>query len=214
MDVLISERALLFDGFRMTLFLTAVSGAFALVIGTMLAILRVCPIPPLRWAGAGYVNVMRNTPLTLVFVFTVFGLPRLDIRFGFTTFAVVALSAYTSTFICEAVRSGINSVSAGEIEAARSIGLPFQRVMSLIVLPQSARTVVAPVGSVLIALVKNTSIAAAFSVTEATQVARRLSNSYGAATIMILVGVALGYLAITSLMSSGFSHLERRGAVR
>lgn len=214
MDVLISQRALLLDGFRMTLVLTAVSGGFALVIGTLLAILRVCPIPPLRWTGAVYVNVMRNTPLTLVFVFTVFGLPRLDIRLDFTTFAVLALSAYTSTFICEAVRSGINSVSAGEIEAARSLGLPFRQVMSLIVLPQSARTVVAPIGSVLIALVKNTSIAAAFSVTEATQVARRLSNSFGSETIMILGGVALGYLAITSLMSSGFSRLEHLGTAR
>jgi glutamate transport system permease protein len=78
MDVLFDQRALLFDGFRMTLFLTAVSGALAMVFGTILAVMRVCPVPPLRWAGATYVTLMRNTPLTLVFVFTVFGLPRLD----------------------------------------------------------------------------------------------------------------------------------------
>jgi glutamate transport system permease protein len=122
------------------------------------------------------------------------------------------LTAYTCTFVCEAVRSGINAIDGGEIEAARSIGLPFRRVMSLVVLPQAFRRVIPPMGSVLIALTKNTSIAAAFSVTEATQVARRLANSFASATIPILVGTAVGYLVITLVMSGGFAVLERRVA--
>ena len=131
--------------------------------------MRVCPIPPLRWAGSTYVNLVRNTPLTLVFVFVVFGLPRLDIRFSFFVFAIIALTVYTSTFVCEALRSGINSVDGGEIEAARSIGLPFRQVMSLVVLPQAFRAVIPLLSNVFIALTKNTSIAVAFSVAEATQ---------------------------------------------
>ena len=212
MDVLFDQRGLILDGFRTTLLLTAASGALSLVFGIVLAIMRVCPIPPLRWAGATYVNLVRNTPLTLVFVITVFGLPRVDISMSFFSFAVLALTAYTSTFVCEAVRSGINSVSPGEVEAARSIGLPFRQTMSLVVLPQSVRAVIPPLGGLLIALVKNSSIAAAFSVTEATQVARRLSNKFGSATITILVGIALGYLLITVLVSYGTSWLERRAA--
>jgi len=212
MDVLIDQRGLILDGFRNTILLTAASGALALVFGTILAVMRVGPIPTLRWAAATYVNVVRNTPLTLVFVITVFGLPRIDVSFSFFTFAVIALSAYTCTFVCEAVRSGINSVASGEIEAARAIGLPFRQIMSLIVLPQAVRAVIPPLGGLIIALVKNSAIAAAFSVTEATQVARRLANSFGSATLTILTGIALGYLLITVVISWGTSWLERRTA--
>lgn len=125
MSFVLDNAAVILEGFGTTLRLTALSGLASLVIGTVLAVLRVCPVPTLRWAGGGYVNVIRNTPLTLVFVFSTFGLPRLDVRFSFFTFAVIALTTYTSAFVCEAVRSGINSVAPGEIEAARSIGLPF-----------------------------------------------------------------------------------------
>ena len=212
MDVLLDQRSLILDGFLMTLRLTAVSGVLSIVIGTLLAILRVCPIPPLRAAAGTYVILLRNTPLTLVFILVAFGFPRIDIRLSFVAFATVALTAYTCTFVCEAIRSGINAIDGGEIEAARSIGLPFRRVMSLVVLPQAFRRVIPPMGSVLIALTKNTSIAAAFSVTEATQVARRLANSFASATIPILVGTAVGYLVITLVMSGGFAVLERRVA--
>ena len=210
MEVLIDQRSIIFDGFLMTLRLTAIAGVLSLVFGTILAVMRVSPIPPLRWAGATYVTIVRNTPLTLVFIIVAFGFPKLEIRLSFVTFAIVALTSYTSTFVCEAVRSGINSVDGGEVEAARSVGLPFRQVMSLVVLPQAYRSVIPPLGNVFIALAKNTSIAAAFSVTEATQVARRVSNSFASATIAILIGTAVGYLFITLLMSVGFRLLERR----
>jgi len=209
-EVLIDQRSIIFDGFLMTLRLTAIAGVLSLVFGTILAVMRVSPIPPLRWAGATYVTIVRNTPLTLVFIIVAFGFPKLEIRLSFVTFAIVALTSYTSTFVCEAVRSGINSVDGGEVEAARSVGLPFRQVMSLVVLPQAYRSVIPPLGNVFIALAKNTSIAAAFSVTEATQVARRVSNSFASATIAILIGTAVGYLFITLLMSVGFRLLERR----
>jgi glutamate transport system permease protein len=99
------------------------------------------------------------------------------------------------------------------VEAARAIGLPFRQIMSLVVLPQSLRAVIPPLGGLIIALVKNSSIAAAFSVTEATQVARRLSNSFGSATLTILGGIAIGYLLITVCVSYGTSWLERRTAI-
>lgn len=210
MDFVIEQRSLILEGFVMTVRLAALSGVLSLVFGTVLAVMRVCPIAPLRWAGAFYVTALRNTPLTLVFVFSAFGLPRLDIRFSFVTFAVIALTAYTSAFVCEVVRSGISSVAAGEVEAARSIGLPFGQILTLVVLPLAFRAVIPPLSSVFIALTKNTSIAVAFSVAEATSILRRLQNQDASATFPLLFATAAGYLVLTLALSSGFNRLERR----
>lgn len=210
MDFVIEQRSVILEGFLMTVRLAVLSGVLSLVLGTMLAVMRVCPIAPLRWAGGFYVTVVRNTPLTLVFVFSAFGLPRLDIRFSFVTFAVIALTAYTSAFVCEVVRSGIGSVATGEIEAARSIGLPFAQVLTLVVLPLAFRAVIPPLSSVFIALTKNTSIAVAFSVAEATSILRRLQNQDASATFPLLFTTAAGYLVITLMLSAAFSRLERR----
>jgi glutamate transport system permease protein len=212
-DFVIEQRDLILEGFWTTIRLTALSGLLSLVIGTALAIMRVGPIPPLRWAGTTYVTLLRNTPLTLVFVFSTFGLPRLDIRLSFFAFAVVALTVYTSAFVCEAVRSGINSVAPGEIEAARSIGLTFGLTLRQVVLPQAYRAVIPPISNVLIALTKNTSIAVAFSVAEATSILRRLQNQDASATFPLLITTAIGYLVLTLAISFAFSRLERRVAV-
>ena len=213
MDFVVEQRSAILEGFWTTLRLAALSGLLSFVIGTALAVLRVCPIPPLRWAAGLYVTLLRNIPLTLVFVFSTFGLPRLDIRLSFFAFAVVALTAYTSAFVCEAVRSGINSVASGEIEAARSLGLSFGQVLGEVVLPQAIRAVIPPLSSVFIALTKNTSIAVAFSVAEATSILRRLQNQDASATFPLLFTTAAGYLVITLLISLVFSRLERRVAV-
>jgi glutamate transport system permease protein len=212
-DFVVEQRSVILEGFWATLRLAALSGALSFVIGTALAVLRVCPIPPLRWAGALYVTLLRTTPLTLVFVFSTFGLPRLDIRLSFFAFAVVALTAYTSAFVCEAVRSGINSVAPGEIEAARSVGLSFGQVLGVVVLPQAMRAVIPPLSNVFIALTKNTSIAVAFSVAEATSILRRLQNQDASATFPLLITTAAGYLVLTLAISFVFSRLERRAAV-
>jgi len=212
-DFVVEQRDLIFEGFWTTIRLTALSGLLAVVIGTALAIMRVGPIPPLRWAGTTYVTLLRNTPLTLVFVFSTFGLPRLDIRLSFFAFAVVALTVYTSAFVCEAVRSGINSVAPGEIEAARSIGLTFGQTLRQVVLPQAYRAIIPPLSNVIIALTKNTSIAVAFSVAEATSILRRLQNQDASATFPLLITTAAGYLVLTLAISFAFSRIERRVAV-
>jgi glutamate transport system permease protein len=210
MDFVIEQRSVILDGFLMTVRLAATSGVLALVFGTLLAVMRVSPIGPLRWAAGFYVTVVRNTPLTLVFVFSTFGLPRLDIRFSFVTFAVIALTAYTSAFVCEVVRSGIGSVAKGEVEAARSIGLVFGQILTLVVLPLAFRAVIPPLSSVFIALTKNTSIAVAFSVAEATSILRRLQNQDASATFPLLITTAAGYLVLTLVLSAAFNTLERR----
>jgi glutamate transport system permease protein len=201
------------EGFLTTLTLTVVSSLLALALGTLLAAMRVSPVPTLRAAGATYVELVRNTPLTVVFFFAVFVLPQLDIRLSFLQFAVIAVTVYHAAFFCEAVRSGINAVGAGQAEAARSIGLTFTQSLRLVILPQAFRTVVPPLINVVIALTKNTSIAAAFGVVELTAVATRLTNRNADAVIAIFVGAALGYLMLT--LPSGWlaGRLERRVAV-
>lgn len=200
MDYVFEHRGDILDGFLVTIRLTLVSGALSMAIGLLLAVLRVGPIPPLRWLGATYVTIVRNTPLTLVFVFTTFGLPRMGVRLEFVTFATIALTVYTSAFVCEAVRSGVNSVAAGEVEAARAIGLRFGQTMRFVVLPQALRTVVAPLGNVFNALLKNTSVAVAFSVAEANSIMRRLQNANGAATWPLLLTTAAGYVLLAAIL--------------
>ena len=137
---------LFWEGFKTTLSLTLLSFAIAMVIGVVIASMRVSPIRPLRAAGLVYVETFRNIPLLLILLFIVFGLPKLDVTIDFFPAAVVGCSLYTGAFVAEAVRSGINAVGLGQGEAARSIGLTFGQSMRYIVLPQALRNVVAPVG--------------------------------------------------------------------
>jgi glutamate transport system permease protein len=212
MDAITSNLDQYWLGFRTTVELAALSSVLALALGTVLAAMRSSPVPPLRAAGTAYVEIVRNTPLTVVFFFVVFVLPQVDIGLSFFVFAVIAVTVYHAAFFCEAVRSGINAVSAGQAEAARSIGLTFAQSLRLVVLPQAFRMVIPPLINVDIALIKNTSIAAAFGTTELTAVGTRLANANGDAVIPILVGIALCYLVITLPAGWLAGRLERRVA--
>lgn len=214
MDVILQYLPQLFTGFRTTAELTVVSAAVALAWGLALAAARVSPLTPLRVFATVYVELLRNTPLTLVFFFLVFVAPQFGViaPLGFWT-AVIALSAYTSAFVCEAVRSGINSVGLGQAEAARAIGLTFGQTLSLVVLPQALRTVVPPLLNVFIALAKNTSVASGFATVELMAAGRRLGVTNPADNLWILVGVALFYLMITIPSGVAAGVVEQRVAI-
>lgn len=186
-----------FAGFVTTLCLVAVSIAVALPLGTALAAMRVAPAPGPRIAAIVYVEILRNTPITVVFFFSAFVLPQLGVRLPYFAFAVLALIAYYAAFFCEAVRSGINAVPAGQAEAARAIGLTSTRLLSEIVLPQALRAAIPPIINVVIALVKSTAVASAFGVAEALSTMEQLANRESTAVISVLVATALLYLAIT-----------------
>ena len=216
MDAVLDNLDVFVDGFRTTISLTLLSAMGALILGTLIAAMRVSPVPPLRWAGTLYVNLVRNTPLTVVFFLVVFGLPEVGVIISFYRFAVIALSLYTAAFVAEAVRSGINSVAAGQAEASRSVGMTFGQTLRLVVLPQAFANVIPPLASVFIALLKNTSIAFAFGIFEGTQAMYKLANANGNAVIEILVAAAICYLTLALLASLAFGALERavRPAVR
>src|SRR5674476_25564 len=210
MDVLIDNADRLLDAFVVTLRLFLVSGTLSLVFGTVLAAMRVGPVSILNRAGAAYVTIFRNTPLLVLLLFVVFGLPKLGLNLGYFNMNALALTMYTSTFVCEALRSGVNSIPLGQAEAARSLGLGFNQTMTQVILPQSFRAVVPPVASVLIALTKNTSLCSIFGMFEATAAMKGLFNDNATARVWIFIGIALGYIVIVELISAAAGFLERR----
>ncbi|CAM5385904.1 amino acid ABC transporter permease [Streptomyces tanashiensis] len=194
----------LLGAFWVTVQLTVYSAIGSLVWGTLLAAMRVSPVPLMRGFGTAYVNIVRNIPLTVIIVFTSLGLfQTLGVTLGAKRFtsinfrlAVLGLTAYTSAFVCEALRSGINTVPLGQVEAARAIGLGFPQILRLIVLPQAFRSVVGPLANVLIALTKNTTVAAAIGVAEAALLMREMIENE-AQLILISTIFAVGFLCLT-----------------
>ena len=213
MQFFIDNFGLLTSAFLTTLSLSLLAGVLAVVLGTLLAAMRVSPVLPLRGLATFYVETFRNTPLTVVFFFMIFGLPQIDFVIGFFPGAVLSVGLYTAAFVCEAIRSGINAVSPGQAEAARAVGLTFGQSLREIVLPQAFRTVVPPLGNVLIAMVKNTSIAAGFSVTELSSTLPRLVNADAGDLLLVLLGVVIGYMLITLPAAYAVHRLERRVAI-
>ncbi|MEV6116890.1 amino acid ABC transporter permease [Streptomyces sp. NPDC052109] len=190
--------------FWTTVQLTLLSAVGSLVWGTLLAAMRVGPVPLMRGFGTTYVNILRNIPLTVIILFASLGLNQtLGIDLGSdkvdtTNFrlAVLGLIVYTSAFVCEAIRSGINTVPVGQAEAARAIGLSFTQVLFLVVLPQAFRAAVGPLANVLIALTKNTTVAAAIGVAEAALLMKKMVENE-AQLLAISAVIAFGFCCLT-----------------
>lgn len=196
-----------------TLYLFFIGGLIALVLGFAVGAMRVSPVPIARVVGAAYVNLIRNTPLTLVFFIFAFAVPVLvGTRMDFRTLAVWALGIYTATYVAEALRSGINTVPVGQAEAARAIGLPFTKVMTLIVLPQAGRAVVPPMMSVFIALLKNTTVASGFSVLNLGSIRANLSER-GENSLIVLLWVLIIFVVLVLVLSWLQNRLEHRWKV-
>ena len=214
MDAITDNLGLFVSGYLTSLGICLWGLVGSLLLGTVVAGFRVSPVPPLRAFGAAYVNVVRNCPLTVVLFFFAFGLPEIGINASFYLFGVAGLIVYTSAFVCEAVRSGINAVPSGQAEAARAMGLPFTRSLREVVLPQAFRSSVPPVGSVLIAMFKNSAVAGAFGVgRDLFSVGANLTSAQGFAALPVLTGVAVGYLCITIPAGLLLGVIERKVAI-
>ncbi len=214
MDAITDNLDLFASGYWTSLKICFVALVGSLVLGTIIAGFRVSPVAPLRWVGATWVNMIRNAPLTVVLFFFAFGLPEIGIRGSYWLFGISALVVYTSAFVCEALRAGINSVSAGQAEAARAIGLPFTSTLREVILPQAFRTSIPPLGSVLIAMFKNSAVLGAFGVGgDLFSVSETLTSARGYAATPVLVGVAVGYLMITLPAAALLALLERKTAI-
>ena len=224
MEIFSEYQDQIFEAFWTTIQLTVFSAVGALILGTVLAAMRLAPVPMLNWLGTTYVNIVRNTPLTLIILFCSFGLAQtlgitlvdsqsttsiVDSNFRLAT---LGLTVYTAVFVCETVRSGINTVPLGQAEAARSLGLTFGQNLRVVMLPQAFRAVIIPLGSVLIALTKNTTIASAIGVAEAALLMKEMIENTAA---LLVVGsiFALGFIILTLPLGLLFGWLGKRLAV-
>jgi len=191
------------------------------VLGVALAAMRVSPVPVLRGFGALWVNTFRNTPLTLIVFFCYFGLYSTlgltlsdDIDLNNYWLGVVGLSVYTAAFVCEAIRSGVNTVPAGQAEAARAIGMTFRQTLTMIILPQAGRAVIAPLGSILIALTKNATIVGTIGLMESSNAMKQLINDNGNAVFAIFLVFAGTFAVVLIPTGYGFGWLANRLAVK
>lgn len=208
---MVDDLAFLFDkynvvaAFWVTVQLAVLSAIGSLIWGTALAAMRVSPVPIMRGFAAVYINAVRNTPLTVILVGSSLGLWQTlgvtlageratEVNFRL---AILGLVAYTSCFVCESLRSGINTVHVGQAEAARALGLNFGQVLGRIVLPQAFRSVIGPLASVLIALTKNTTIAAAISVAEAAALMKTMVENEAHLLFLVTVIFAFGFVFLT-----------------
>jgi glutamate transport system permease protein len=223
MGELLAEYDVL-GAFWMTIKLTVLSAVGALLVGTVIAVMRVSPVRVLRAAGTAYVTLVRNTPLTLIVFFCAFGLYiTLQYRIGAQNspidvqnfrWGVLGLAIYHAAFVAEALRSGINTVPKGQAEAARAIGLDFRATLTAIVLPQAFRGAIAPLGNVLIALTKNTTVVATIGVAEASYLMKGMIEFRPDLIYAIFVIMATGFVVLTLPIGVLFTTLSRRLAVR
>jgi glutamate transport system permease protein len=207
--------------FGMTVYLAFFSAIGSLVLGTVVAVMRVSPVRVLQLLGTWYVNIFRNTPLTLLVVFSILGMTYIlginldpsDLKGNATRWAIVMLSVYHAAFVCEAIRSGVNTIPAGQAEAARAIGLTFAQSMRQVLLPQAFRGAIAPLGSTLIALIKNTTVAAVIGVGEAANLmAVIIENETGGLVVFFIF--AIGFVILTLPLGLLFTSMSRRLAVK
>lgn len=207
--------------FGMTVYLAFFSAIGSLVLGTIVGIMRLSPVRVLRLLGTGYVNIFRNTPLTLLVVLSVLGLTYIlglnldpsSITGNASRWAIVMLSIYHASFVCEALRSGVNTIPAGQAEAARAIGLTFGQSMREVLLPQAFRGSIAPLGSTLIALIKNTTVAAVVGVAEAANLMAVIIENETGGLIVFLI-FAIGFVILTLPLGLLFTTMSRRLAVK
>lgn len=228
MDDFLAGFAELFDrydvpgAFLVNIQLTFWAAILSLLLGTVLALMRISPIASLQWVGTAYVTVFRNTPLTIILtfmylvVFSQLGITLSDdLATTFFWFAVIGLSVYHAAFVCEAIRSGVNTVPVGQAEAARAIGLSFLPAARLVIFPQAFRGAIAPLGNTLIALLKNSTVAAAASVaTETSSQMRTMIEFRPDLMVAIFLTFAIGYVILVIPIGVGTTWLSSRLAVK
>lgn len=212
MNIVFDHLSDVLGGLKVTLELAVLSFLGAMIVGTVVAVMRISPIAPLRAVGLVYVEFFRNIPLLSLLFLVVFGLPDLNITFSLFSSVLVGMSFFSGAFVCEAVRTGINTVSIGQAEGARAIGLTFTQALRKVILPQAFRSMIQPLTNVWIGTLIGTSIAANVGVFEMTAEGQYLNLTY-AGGLPVFGSIAMIYLAMC-LLSGGFgSWLERKVAI-
>lgn len=191
--------------------LTAISFIVGFLLGLIVTVLRLLPLRPLRFMLTGYVEIFRNIPSAALLIFIVFALPDLGILFDYEPSVILTLTLVCSAFTADYLRAGINTVAAGQAEAALSLGMRPMTVISSVVLPQALRAVVQPMTSLLIALLLSTSLASQvpISARELTALVAKLANDSAAGMPAFMVAAAL-YVASGLLIAWAGAILEKK----
>jgi aspartate/glutamate/glutamine transport system permease protein len=203
------------SGFLVTIRLVAISFVIAMVVGTLVAALRVAPLKPLNWVGGVFVETFRNTPLLVLLFISYAGMRRAGVPIGPWVAGTASLGLYTAAYVAEALRSGVFAVGKGQIEASLSLGLDYPRTLRYIVLPQAVRTVIPHLGSLMIAMIKNSAIIGVSLLALGDLLHQaRLVNSRTFQTDEVFLWAAVGYLILTGLTTLAVRRLETRYAIR
>ena len=209
MRIITDNLGMIGSGLAMTLGIALLAYAGALVVGTLIAVCRVSPVPPLRALGAVWVTIACNIPTLCLMILLAFVAPRAGVPISLFPAAVGAILFAGSGYVCEAVRSGINSVAKGQIEAARALGMPFGLIIREIVLPQALARTVQPLVNVFISCLIGSALAAAIGVHELTYATQQLNLHYAEAVFTFLLS-GLTYLALAFGATRLGGLLERR----
>lgn len=205
--LLLSSLRFLGIGLLLTLQITVVTAALSLVVGTLLAMLRLSRRGPVHYPAVLVIEVIRALPVLFIILFTYFLLLRLHVNLPLWVVATIGLTAYTSAIVAEIVRAGIASIETGQVEAARALGLGYGATMRHVVLPQALRRMVPPLISQLITLLKDTSLASAIGLAELLTQGQILYRFYGN-PLQALLFVALAYFVINTALSRASRRLE------
>ncbi len=195
--------------------LVVASFLIAMTVGTLVAALRIAPVRWLNWVGSVYVEVFRNIPLLVLLFIAFSGFPRAGVSVGQWAAGIGCLGLYTAAYIAEALRSGVFAVGKGQVEAALSLGLTYPRTMRLIILPQAFRTVIPALGSLVLAMIKNSAIVGGSLVAlpDLLNQTRRIASDTGQFNEVFFWGAA-GFLFLTLTTTLLFRYLEHRFQIR
>ena len=200
LDLFVRSLPLLKSAVTMTVFLGLASFALGSALGLAVALARVSSIRFLRGIAFAYVSIFRGTPLLVQILLIYFGLPRYGITLDPVPAALLALTLFSAAYLSENFRSGINAVDRGQWEAAHSLGMNYWKMMWRVILPQGLRIAIPPVGSRMIALIKDTSLASTITVVELTRVADQVGASTCRYMEMFLM-VGLIYWVINQILT-------------
>jgi len=212
MNPLIDNLGLVLEALGTTLMMAVVAGVGSILLGVLVTVARVSPIRALRVAAFGYVQFFINVPLLALLLLAVFALPDAGLMLPLTPTAIIVLIVYEAAYVAEAVRSGVNTVAVGQLEASRALGLTLAQSLRLVVLPQALRAVVQPIGNVMIALAMNTALAAAVGVVELTAAVNKI-NLVAAQPILLFSSAGVIYMGIALVIGLAAGRVERKVAI-
>lgn len=211
-QIMIKTLPILLKGSLMTIELTVSTLIIGSILGIVLALFKLSKIAPVRIFGNFYTWIFRGTPLLLQLFFFYYGLPFIGIELTPFTAAILSLSLNCGAYMAEIIRGGIQSVDKGQFEASKTLGLSYKDTMFKVILPQTFKLIIPPVGNEFIAILKDTSLVSTISMVELMRTAQQMySTTFKPIEIFMLAGIL--YLLLTTIFTSAFSIFEKRLAV-